>query len=142
MQKNILEVLVIVFVETLLAKQGLGVEFDKVALLNQYCRCFGPGSCPSNRVTWARELVDEEADQFLQHSYIDPDPQRPWLAQRMALRIPYSAQKFKSELHGADPQQMIREYIDIILGRVNKKAHSYSFQFCFAKILKVFHGVF
>ncbi|MFS7970882.1 putative pectinesterase [Helianthus anomalus] len=43
------------------------------------------------RVTWARELVDEEADQFLMHSFIDPNSERPWLAQRMALRVPYSA---------------------------------------------------
>lgn len=59
--------------------------------LNQNCRCFGPGSCPSKRVTWCRELIDEESEQFLMHGFIDPDPERPWLAQRMALRIPYSA---------------------------------------------------
>ncbi|KAG5535115.1 hypothetical protein RHGRI_023035 [Rhododendron griersonianum] len=59
--------------------------------LSPFQRCFGPCSCPSKRATWARELVDEEAEQFLKHSFIDPDFQRPWLAQRMALKIPYSA---------------------------------------------------
>ncbi|KAL6287832.1 hypothetical protein ACE6H2_012222 [Prunus campanulata] len=65
-------------------------ENERSACFYEY-RCFGPGSCPSKRVTWARELLDEEAVQFLQHGFIDPDPERPWLAQRMALRIPYSA---------------------------------------------------
>lgn len=65
-------------------------ENERSACFYEY-RCFGPGSCPSKRVTWARELVDEEAEQFLMHSFIDPDVERPWLAQRMALRIPYSA---------------------------------------------------
>ncbi|KAF5190104.1 Pectinesterase [Thalictrum thalictroides] len=65
-------------------------ENERSACFYEY-RCFGPGSCPSKRVTWARELVDEEAEQFLMHYFIDPDPERPWLAQRMALRIPFSA---------------------------------------------------
>ncbi|KAF7134852.1 hypothetical protein RHSIM_Rhsim08G0071500 [Rhododendron simsii] len=65
-------------------------ENERSACFYEY-RCFGPGSCPSKRATWARELVDEEAEQFLKHSFIDPDFQRPWLAQRMALKIPYSA---------------------------------------------------
>ncbi|KVI02531.1 Pectinesterase, catalytic [Cynara cardunculus var. scolymus] len=56
-----------------------------------FLRCFGPGSCQERRVTWARELMEEEAEQFLVHSFIDPNPERPWLAQRMALRIPFSA---------------------------------------------------
>lgn len=55
------------------------------------CRCFGPGSCSDKRVTWCRELIDEEAEQFLAHSFIDPDPQRSWLAMRMAVKLPYSA---------------------------------------------------
>ncbi|KAL9691703.1 hypothetical protein QQ045_012129 [Rhodiola kirilowii] len=42
---------------------------------------------PSKRVNWARELLDEEAGQFI----IDPNPERPWLAERMCARIPYSA---------------------------------------------------
>ena len=54
-------------------------------------RCFGPGFCPSKRVPWAKELVDKEADQFLMHRFIDPEADRPWLAQRMALKIPHSA---------------------------------------------------
>ncbi|XP_040371201.1 pectinesterase 31 [Rosa chinensis] len=65
-------------------------ENEGSACFNEY-RCFGPGSCPEKRVTWARQLGCEEADHFLNHYYIDPDPQRPWLAQRMALRIPHSA---------------------------------------------------
>lgn len=55
------------------------------------CRCFGPGCCQSKRVTWSRELLEEEAEEFLMHGFIDPDQNRPWLAQRMALKIPYSA---------------------------------------------------
>ncbi|XP_075515052.1 pectinesterase 31 [Primulina tabacum] len=66
------------------------IENERSACFYEY-KCFGPGSCPSKRVTWARELIDEEAVQFLAHNFIDPDPQRPWLAQRMAVRIPYSA---------------------------------------------------
>ncbi|WJX65643.1 Pectinesterase 31 [Trifolium repens] len=66
------------------------VENEKSACFNEY-RCFGPGFVPSKRVRWARVLKDKEAEQFLMHSFIDPEPQRPWLAQRMALRIPYSA---------------------------------------------------
>ncbi|XP_060169400.1 pectinesterase 31 [Lycium barbarum] len=65
-------------------------ENERTACFYEY-RCFGPGSCPSKRVTWARELMDEEAEQFLMHGFIDPDQQRPWLCQRMALRVPYSA---------------------------------------------------
>ncbi|KAM0006905.1 putative pectinesterase [Helianthus debilis subsp. tardiflorus] len=63
---------------------------ERSACFYEY-KCFGPGSCVDKRVTWARELVDEEADQFLMHSFIDPNSERPWLAQRMALRVPYSA---------------------------------------------------
>lgn len=69
------------------------IEFKKfeVIVFHHNYRCFGPGCCPSQRVTWCRELVDEEAEQFLMHPFIDPEPDRPWLAQRMGLRIPYSA---------------------------------------------------
>ncbi|XP_024975108.1 pectinesterase 31-like isoform X2 [Cynara cardunculus var. scolymus] len=65
-------------------------ENERNACFYEY-RCFGPGSCQERRVTWARELMEEEAEQFLVHSFIDPNPERPWLAQRMALRIPFSA---------------------------------------------------
>ncbi|KAH9603905.1 hypothetical protein KSS87_017989 [Heliosperma pusillum] len=65
-------------------------ENERSACFYEY-RCSGPGSCSSKRAEWARELIDEEADQFLLHSFVDPDPQRPWLAARMAIRIPYSA---------------------------------------------------
>ncbi|KAM7279654.1 hypothetical protein ACFE04_006788 [Oxalis oulophora] len=66
------------------------IENERSACFYEY-RCFGPGCCPSRRVEWARELLDEEVDQFLMHDFIDPDSERPWLAQRMALKIPYSA---------------------------------------------------
>ncbi|OAY64891.1 Pectinesterase 31 [Ananas comosus] len=65
-------------------------ENERSACFYEY-RCLGPGYRPANRVTWARELLDEEAEQFLAHSFIDPDPDRPWLAQRMAIKIPHSA---------------------------------------------------
>ncbi|PWA61924.1 pectin methylesterase 31 [Artemisia annua] len=65
-------------------------ENERSACFYEY-RCFGPGSCPEKRVTWARELMEDEAEQFLVHAFIDPNPERPWLAQRMALRIPFSA---------------------------------------------------
>ncbi|KAK9682288.1 hypothetical protein RND81_10G063200 [Saponaria officinalis] len=65
-------------------------ENERSACFYEY-RCYGSGSCPTKRAGWARELVDEEADQFLVHSFVDPDPQRPWLAARMGIRLPYSA---------------------------------------------------
>jgi pectinesterase len=40
---------------------------------------------------WCRELLDEEAEDFLSHSFVDPNPERPWLLQRMAIKIPASA---------------------------------------------------
>ncbi|XP_020586767.1 pectinesterase 31 [Phalaenopsis equestris] len=64
-------------------------ENERSACFYEY-RCSGPGSFLSNRVTWSRELLDEEAEQFLAHSFIDPDPEMQWLAQRMAVRIPFS----------------------------------------------------
>lgn len=66
------------------------IENERTACFYEY-RCYGHGCCPSKRVAWARELINEEAEQFLSHRFIDPDANRPWLAQRMALRIPYSA---------------------------------------------------
>lgn len=65
-------------------------ENERSACFYEY-RCFGPGCCTSRRVAWSRELIDEEADQFLAHSFLDPDPQRSWLLQRMGTRVPYSA---------------------------------------------------
>ncbi|KAL2335484.1 hypothetical protein Fmac_016697 [Flemingia macrophylla] len=66
------------------------IENEKTACFYEY-RCFGGGFCPSQRVKWATELSDEGAEQFLMHSFIDPESNRPWLARRMAMRIPYSA---------------------------------------------------
>ncbi|XP_058747390.1 pectinesterase 31-like [Vicia villosa] len=66
------------------------VENETSACFYEY-RCFGLGFVPSKRVKWAKMLKDKEVDQFLMHSFIDPEPQKPWLAQKMAFRIPYSA---------------------------------------------------
>ncbi|KAH0908472.1 hypothetical protein HID58_031793 [Brassica napus] len=54
-------------------------------------RCFGPGSCLSERVTWSRELMDEEVGQFLHYCFVDPDQDRPWLCPRTGGRTPCSA---------------------------------------------------
>lgn len=65
-------------------------ENEKTACFYEY-RCYGPGSCQPKRVGWARELVDEEASQFLAHSFIDPNPRCSWLVPRMGIRLPHSA---------------------------------------------------
>ncbi|KAF2554442.1 hypothetical protein F2Q68_00016060, partial [Brassica cretica] len=65
-------------------------ENERSACFYEY-RCFGPGSCSSGRVTWSRELMDEEAGHFLHHSFVDPDQDRPWLCLRMGVKTPYSA---------------------------------------------------
>ncbi|XP_038891224.1 pectinesterase 31 [Benincasa hispida] len=65
-------------------------ENERTACFYEY-KCFGPGSCSMKRVCWARELVDEEADEFILHRFIDPDIEKPWLCLRMALRLPFSA---------------------------------------------------
>ncbi|CAN6479277.1 unnamed protein product [Victoria cruziana] len=56
-----------------------------------FLRCSGAGSSRPKRVPWARELVDDEATQFLAHSFIDPDPQRSWLLNKITMKIPLSA---------------------------------------------------
>ncbi|RZB53780.1 hypothetical protein D0Y65_049641 [Glycine soja] len=43
------------------------------------------------RTIQLEKLPDEEAEQFLTYPFIDPEPEKPWLAQRRALRISYSA---------------------------------------------------
>ncbi|KAJ4767558.1 Pectinesterase [Rhynchospora pubera] len=65
-------------------------ENERTACFYEY-RCFGPGCAVSNRVMWCRELVDEEVEQFLSHSFIDPNAEQSWLLQRMAIKIPASA---------------------------------------------------
>ncbi|KAF3326362.1 pectinesterase 31-like isoform X1 [Carex littledalei] len=65
-------------------------ENERTACFYEY-RCFGPGCGVSNRVMWCRELLDEEAEQFLSHSFVDPSPERSWLLQRLAIKIPASA---------------------------------------------------
>ncbi|CAN6288240.1 unnamed protein product [Urochloa humidicola] len=64
-------------------------ENEKTTCFNEY-RCSGPGSCSSDRVAWCRQLLDDEAEQFLSHTFIDPDLDRPWLRQMMATRVPAS----------------------------------------------------
>ncbi|CAA7395019.1 unnamed protein product [Spirodela intermedia] len=61
-----------------------------IFLLFFLCRCSGPGSCQNERVPWCRELDEEEAEQLLMHTFIDPDNENPWLAQRMSTKIPLS----------------------------------------------------
>ncbi|GKC68611.1 hypothetical protein Tco_1101209 [Tanacetum coccineum] len=46
-------------------------------------------SCLEKCVTWAREVMEDEAEQFLLHTSIDMNPEGPWLAQRMGLQIPF-----------------------------------------------------
>ncbi|KAH0853499.1 LOW QUALITY PROTEIN: hypothetical protein HID58_093111 [Brassica napus] len=65
-------------------------ENERSACFYEY-RCFGPGSCSAGRVTWSRELMDEEAGHFLHHSFVDPDQDRPWLCLRMGVKTPYFA---------------------------------------------------
>ncbi|XBJ09434.1 hypothetical protein VPH35_014517 [Triticum aestivum] len=65
-------------------------ENERTACFYEY-RCSGPGSRSSSRVSWCRELLDLEAEQFLTHSFVDPDLDRSWLVQMMAIKIPASA---------------------------------------------------
>ncbi|WVZ58940.1 hypothetical protein U9M48_009155 [Paspalum notatum var. saurae] len=65
-------------------------ENDQTACFYEY-KCSGPGSQSSNRVTWCRQLPDAEAEQFLAHTFIDPEHDKPWLLQMMAIRTPASA---------------------------------------------------
>ncbi|KAL8144447.1 hypothetical protein V2J09_017479 [Rumex salicifolius] len=65
-------------------------ENKNTACFYQY-RCTGPGSSTSNRVSWCKELKDDEARPYLAHVFIDSSPQEPWLLQKMAIRIPSSA---------------------------------------------------
>ncbi|CAM0151006.1 unnamed protein product [Urochloa decumbens] len=64
-------------------------ENEQTACFYEY-RCSGPGSCSSDRVAWCKQLPDDEAEQFLSHTFIDPDLDRPWLRQMMATRVPAS----------------------------------------------------
>jgi pectinesterase len=65
-------------------------ENERSACFYEY-RCFGPGSCSSERVPWSRELMDDEAGHFVHHSFVDPEQDRPWLCLRMGVKTPYSA---------------------------------------------------
>ncbi|KAL4197931.1 hypothetical protein AMTRI_Chr04g190720 [Amborella trichopoda] len=65
-------------------------ENERTACFYEY-RCSGPGSNPTKRVSWSRELMDEEVTQFVMHQFIDPDPERSWLSQKMSMKLPISA---------------------------------------------------
>ncbi|KAJ4877827.1 Pectinesterase 31 [Raphanus sativus] len=65
-------------------------ENENSACFYEY-KCFGPGSCLSERVTWSRELMDEEAGHFLHYCFVDTDQDRPWLCPRTGGRTPCSA---------------------------------------------------
>lgn len=65
-------------------------ENERSACFYEY-RCSGPGSNPCKRVSWARQLMDDEAVQFISQSFIDPDQQKPWLMNNMSVKIPLSA---------------------------------------------------
>ncbi|CAN6283173.1 unnamed protein product [Urochloa humidicola] len=64
-------------------------ENEQTVCFYEY-RCSGPGSCSSDRVAWCKQLPDDEAEQFLSHTFIDPDHDKPWLRQMMATRVPTS----------------------------------------------------
>ncbi|XP_039068586.1 pectinesterase 31-like [Hibiscus syriacus] len=53
--------------------------------------CFGPGSHRNERVAWSKELNDQEAEEFLVHKFIDTDPEKSWLCQKMGHRVPVNA---------------------------------------------------
>ncbi|GLJ51089.1 hypothetical protein SUGI_1087580 [Cryptomeria japonica] len=65
-------------------------ENERSACFYEY-RCSGPGSDPSKRVHWARQLMDDEAAQFVAHYFVDPDQQRPWLKNKLSIKLPFSA---------------------------------------------------
>jgi len=65
-------------------------ENERSACFYEY-RCSGPGSNPCKRVSWARQLMDDEALQFVTHYFIDPDQQKPWLTNTISMKIPLSA---------------------------------------------------
>lgn len=65
-------------------------ENERSACFYEY-RCSGPGSDPCKRVSWSRQLMDDEALQFISHCFIDPDQQKPWLMKTMSMKIPVSA---------------------------------------------------
>ncbi|XP_031492636.1 pectinesterase 31 isoform X1 [Nymphaea colorata] len=65
-------------------------ENERSACFYEY-RCLGVGSSRLQRVPWARELVDDEATQFLAHNFIDPNPQKSWLLNKITMKIPLSA---------------------------------------------------
>uniref|UniRef100_A0A2C9WCH7 Pectinesterase n=1 Tax=Manihot esculenta TaxID=3983 RepID=A0A2C9WCH7_MANES len=65
-------------------------ENEGTACFYEY-RCYGPGYDKSKRVAWCKELPDEQAEEFLRHAFIDPNPESPWLAQKLAHKTPVSA---------------------------------------------------
>nr|QIR83187.1 pectin methylesterase 29 [Cunninghamia lanceolata] len=65
-------------------------ENERSACFYEY-RCSGPGSDPSKRADWARQLMDDEAAYFVAHCFVDPDQQRPWLSSKLSVKMPLSA---------------------------------------------------
>ncbi|KDP27179.1 hypothetical protein JCGZ_19878 [Jatropha curcas] len=65
-------------------------ENEKTACFYEY-RCFGPGFTADKRVDWSKQLSNEEAEAYLKHEFVDPDPQQSWLAQKLGHRIPHNA---------------------------------------------------
>eukprot|EP00252_Welwitschia_mirabilis_P022489 TRINITY_DN609_c0_g1_i3.p1 TRINITY_DN609_c0_g1~~TRINITY_DN609_c0_g1_i3.p1 ORF type:complete len:321 (-),score=40.35 TRINITY_DN609_c0_g1_i3:249-1211(-) len=63
---------------------------EKTSCFYEY-RCSGPGSNSCKRVCWARQLMDEEALEFVTPHFIDPDKQKPWLTKHLPMKIPFSA---------------------------------------------------
>jgi pectinesterase len=59
---------------------------EKTACYVEY-KCSGPGSNKSQRCSWARQLQDSDAAQFLSPDFIDP--QQSWLTQRFKDAPPY-----------------------------------------------------
>ncbi|MCO5588018.1 hypothetical protein L7F22_041972 [Adiantum nelumboides] len=68
-------------------------ENEKTACYYEY-RCWGPGCDLSKRVPWAKQLRDEDAEQFLSCSFIDQN--RSWLttaspSQDSSVPLPFTA---------------------------------------------------
>lgn len=63
---------------------------EKTACFCEF-RCFGPGSDCSGRVKWGRQLNDGEIEQYVTQSFIDPNPDKAWLAHDLPIKLPLSA---------------------------------------------------
>lgn len=59
---------------------------EKSAEYYEY-RCYGPGSGTSKRVTWAKQMKDEEIGQFISLSFVDV--QSNWLSTAKIAEVPF-----------------------------------------------------